>query len=51
MLVRADALAIPATGFEANRAKVEDAIAGSEARRHRPESGAGLRIRPARFSR
>src|SRR5438876_1616111 len=30
MLVRADALATPATGFEANRAKVEDAIAGSE---------------------
>src|SRR6266700_2119038 len=30
MLVRADALATPATGFEANRAKVEEAIAGSE---------------------
>ena len=30
MLVRADALATPATGFEANRAKVEEAIADSE---------------------
>src|SRR5437879_27805 len=30
MLVRADALATPATGFEANRRKVEEAIAASE---------------------
>src|SRR5216684_2651467 len=30
MLVRADALATPATGFETNRRKVEDAIAASE---------------------
>src|SRR2546426_103233 len=30
MLVRADALATPATGFEVNRGKVEEAIAGSE---------------------
>src|SRR5262245_54922355 len=30
MLVRADALATPATGFEANRAKIEEAIAASE---------------------
>ncbi len=30
MLVRADALATPATGFEANLRKVEDAIAASE---------------------
>jgi hypothetical protein len=30
MLVRADALATPATGFEANRQKVEEAIEGSE---------------------
>jgi len=30
MLVRADALATPSTGFEANRAKVEEAIAASE---------------------
>src|SRR5260370_37780535 len=30
MLVRADALATPATGFESNRQKVEEAIANSE---------------------
>ena len=45
MLVRADALATPATAFEPNRRKSEEAIAASAARRDGVESGTGLRIR------
>ena len=45
MLVRADALTTPATAFEPDRKKLEEAIAAFAARRHgaQPGPGAGLR--------
>ena len=47
MLVRADALATPATAFEPDHKKVEAAIRGLRSRRHRAQSGSGAGFRAA----
>ena len=48
MLVRADALATPATAFESSRQIVDDAIRNSQAGRIGIESGSGVSIRQPR---